>query len=550
MLFNAAVLSSSQASLIETHTLRSGFLAQAAHGPDNAALVVGCRTITYREASVTARRWAGRLIDAAGGRPLRVAVFAYRSEVSYLGVLATLLAGGAFVPLNRKFPVERTRAMLEQADIDAIIVDAESLPQLHEILRGMNRPPALLLPDTDRGTLARNLPGVVLDRHDLVTAEPLANLPEVAPDDLAYLLFTSGSTGVPSGVPITNANVRAFLDVNKGRYALTPQDRISQTFDQTFDLSVFDLFMAWDSGAAVCAMQPIELLAPFKFLEQHNITMWFSVPSVAALLIKRGALRANSMPTLRWSLFCGEGLPQATAEAWVEAAPNSIIENLYGPTELTISCTAYRWNSATSPAACVNELVPIGTVYSGLTQLVVDEALSEVAPGDIGELCVAGPQTSPGYWNNPERTAARFFERVQPDGTTLWFHRTGDLVADRDGCLVYLGRRDTQVKVGGHRIELGEIEGVLRRGGSVEAVALAWPNEKQPEYIVAVVSGASNLAQLEASARQSLPNYMVPRAVHAISEMPLNANAKIDRKALRGWLAARLQQAAEVRLAG
>jgi amino acid adenylation domain-containing protein len=550
MILNTALLKSAQASPIESHTLRGGFLAQTALGPDNTALVIGSRTITYREASETARRWASRLIDAVGGRPRRVAIFAYRSEVSYLGVLATLLAGGAFVPLNRKFPVERTRAMLEQAAVDAIIVDNESLPQLYEVLRGMRNPPALLLPETDRGALVRTLPTVVMDRHDLATAITLVKLPAVAPDDLAYLLFTSGSTGVPSGVPITNANVRAFLDVNKGRYSLTPQDRISQTFDQTFDLSVFDLFMAWDSGAAVCAMQPIELLAPFKFLEQHNITMWFSVPSVAALLIKRGALRANSMPTLRWSLFCGEGLPQATAEAWVEAAPNSIIENLYGPTELTISCTAYRWNSATSPAACVNDLVPIGTVYPGLTQLVVDEALAEVAPGDIGELCVAGPQTSPGYWNNPERTIARFFERAQPDGTTLWFHRTGDLVADRDGCLIYLGRRDTQVKVGGHRIELGEIEGVLRRGGCVEAIAMAWPNEKQPDYIVAIVSGAPNAAQLEAAARQSLPNYMVPRAVHAISEMPLNVNGKIDRKALRSWLTARLQQPAEVRLAG
>ena len=136
-----------------------------------------------------------------------------------------------------------------------------------------------------------------------------------------------------------------------------------------------------------------------------------------------------------------------------------------------------------------------------------------------------------------------------PDGAKRWFHRTGDLVAERNGQLVYLGRRDTQVKVGGHRIELGEIEGVLRRGGSVEAVALPWPCEKQPDHIVAIVSGAASLARLEAAARQSLPNYMVPRAIHAIGEMPLNANAKIDRKALRSWLASRATQMPS-RLAG
>ena len=256
-------------------------------------------------------------------RVARVRLLAARYPIS--GVLATLFAGAAFVPLNRKFPVERTRAMLDEADVDAIIVDNESLPQLHEVLRGMQRPPAMLLPETDRGLAGAQLRhGRVWIAMILAAATPLAALPAVAADDLAYLLFTSGSTGVPSGVPITNGNVRAFLDVNKARYGLTPQDRVSQTFDQTFDLSVFDLFMAWDSGACVYAMQPIELLAPFKFLEKNNITMWFSVPSVAALLIKRGALKPSSMPTLRWSLFCGEGLPQSTAEAWQKAAPNSI----------------------------------------------------------------------------------------------------------------------------------------------------------------------------------------------------------------------------------
>lgn len=536
-------------SMNSAQSLHAGFVLQSALGPDNAALVVGNRTYSYAEASQIARRWAARLIDAAGSRPRRVGVFAYRSEASYLGVLAALFAGAAFVPLNRKFPIERTRAMLEQADVDALIVDNESLPQLHEVLRGMRRPPALLLPATDAVSLARELPGVVLDRRDLASAMPLATLPAVSSDDLAYLLFTSGSTGVPGGVPITHGNVRAFLDVNRPRYAFTSADRVTQTFDQTFDLSVFDLFMAWDSGAAVCVMQPIEMLAPFKFLEQHKITVWFSVPSAASLLIKRGALKPGSMPTLRWSLFCGEGLPQATAEAWQCAAPNSIVENLYGPTELTIACATYRWNPVTSPAQCVNDLVPIGEVYAGLERIIVDEMLNEVETGRIGELCIAGPQTSPGYWKNAQRTAARFFERQLAHGRTLWFHRTGDLVAERNGQLVYLGRRDTQVKVGGHRIELGEIEGVLRRGGSVEAIALPWPCEKQPDHIVAIVSGAPSLARLEAAARQALPNYMVPRAIHAIPEMPLNANAKIDRKALRGWLSTRNAQEV-TRLAG
>jgi amino acid adenylation domain-containing protein len=354
----------------------------------------------------------------------------------------------------------------------------------------------------------------------------------VAPDDIAYLLFTSGSTGAPKGVPVTHANVRAFLAANQERYRLTPDDRLTQTFDQTFDLSVFDLFMAWEHGARVCAMEPIEILAPFRYLERNGITVWFSVPSVAAMLRKRGALRPGTMPTLRWSLFCGEALPRATAEAWQAAAPGSAVENLYGPTELTIACTAHRWDPATSPAACVHDNVPIGRPYPGLHTLVVDEELTPVPDGETGELCVAGPQTTPGYWQAPSITAQRWFAHR---GRT--YYRTGDLVRLRNGEYVCLGRNDQQVKVGGHRVELGEIEAVLRRAGAVEAVAVLWPDT---DTVGAVVTGAVDPAALTAACDAALPAYMVPRSVHVVGELPVNGNGKIDRRAVLRRLDERL----------
>lgn len=524
-------------SQIAPHCLHAGFVHQARQTPGNPALIVNGASYTYAALDAIARRWASRLLDVPGGRPCRVGVFASRNLTSYAGVLASLYAGAAFVPLNRKFPPERTRMMLQLADVDALIVDSELLPQLQSVLRGLPRMPVLLLPDAPRSALPHDFPARVFGREDLAHADALTELPETAPHSLAYLLFTSGSTGVPSGVPITHGNVRAFLDVCKARYRLTAEDRLTQTFDQTFDLSVFDLFMAWESGAAACSMQPVELLAPFEFLIRNNITVWFSVPSAAALLIKRNALKPGSMPTLRWSLFCGEGLPRATAEAWQKAAPQSVVENLYGPTELTIACSVYRWDPARSPEQCVNGLVPIGEIFPGHEAIIADEALRDAAPGAIGELCVAGPQTSPGYWGDARRTAARFFERTGHDGALRWFHRTGDLVMRREGGLVYIGRRDTQVKIGGHRVELGEIEGVLRQAGCTEAVAMVQADAQQPGHIVAVVSGAADLAPLYAAARSRLPVYMTPRAIHVIGEMPLNANGKVDRQALSRWLA-------------
>lgn len=515
-------------------TLRDGFLRSASRWSSAPALTVADRTYSYGELDDLARRWAARLVDAVGRPPRRVGVFGHRSATSYTGVLASLFAGAAFVPLNPTFPLERTRGMVERADLDAVIVDGKAAQQWAGIAGAIGSRLPVLMPDYS--VTGHN----VFGRRDCSTASPLRDLPAVSGDDLAYLLFTSGSTGVPKGVPIEHRNVVAFLDTNQRRYQLTPADCLSQTFDQTFDLSVFDLFMAWSNGANVCSLRPIELLAPSRVLERNEVTVWFSVPSVAALMRKQGLLKPRSMPTLRWSLFCGEALPRATAEEWQAAAPSSIVENLYGPTELTIACSVYRWDPGRSPTECVQDLVPIGKLYDGLSELIVDGDLSTVSRGVPGELCVSGPQTFPGYWRAPDLTRERVFERIGPDGSVRRYYRTGDIVRSLpSGNYAYLGRMDHQVKVGGHRIELGEIESVLRRAGCIEAAALTWPDAVAPTGIVACVTGVVDVAAVHSFARDYLPKYMVPQSIYVIEAMPLNVNGKIDRAALRAWLAQR-----------
>jgi amino acid adenylation domain-containing protein len=517
-----------------------GFVASAARYPDRPAVVLGERAITYAALDRTARVWAAAIVLGTPAAEVpgraKVGILGKKSEVAYAGTLAALLAGATFVPLNPAFPRERTRAMLAAAAVDVLIVEDGAKDQVAALIADLPKTPFILAPASDACSFAA-AGARVTGQETLARLAPLAAPRDVPPEAVAYLMFTSGSTGRPKGVPITHANVTSFLRTNQARYALGPDDRLSQTFDPTFDLSIFDMFMAWNAGACVCPALANDLADPVGYVARHAITVWFAVPAVASLL-GADALEPDAMPSLRYSLFCGEALPRDTAAAWQAAAPQSMLENLYGPTELTVACSAYRWDPARSPDACVNGLVPIGKAYEGLEAVVVDGALADVAPGEDGELCVAGPQAFPGYWNDEVATAARVFTRPGPDGTARRFYRTGDRVRRApSGDLVFLGRIDFQVKVNGYRIELGEIEAVLaEQPGVTAAVAVGWPLEQgAPRGLVAFASAAGaapDKAALQAALAARLPAYMVPWAIYVLPTFPVNANGKIDRKEL------------------
>lgn len=509
--------------------LHSWFVRSAEQHPDAIALTIGARQWTYGETRELALLWAGALLNMAP-RLSRVGILATRSEESYIGLLAVAMAGASAVPLNPAFPVERNLQIAQAAGLDAVLVDAAGMPQLERLLAAV--PTALVAPNLD---LPRGLgaPGSILDRAGVARRVALQEPRAVPGDAVAYILFTSGSTGRPKGVPVTHANIGHFLSVNHARYRLSSRDRLSQTFEQTFDLAMFDLFMAWGSGARVCSMSPLEALSPVSFVNRNAITVWFSVPSVAALLRRKGALPPpGSMPSLCWSLFCGEPLPRWVAEAWQEAAPNAVVENLYGPTELTISCAAHRWDPRRSPAYCVNDIVPIGRLYEGLSCVLLgDDGRTDDREG---ELCVRGPQLFPGYLD-PRDNEGRFITFEEPAGRTRWY-RTGDRVRRlEDGELAFLGRIDQQVKIRGYRVELGEIEAALRsQAGVVEAVVLALTDPDGQADLVAFVSGEGlDAHSLLQTVSERLPWYMVPRRLWHLAEVPHNRNGKVDRPALR-----------------
>jgi amino acid adenylation domain-containing protein len=426
--------------------------------------------------------------------------------------------------------------MLEKSRCRSLVVDEGSEPQLGELLRGLATPILILCPDRADATetLGKFPAHRVVGANQFVNAEQWRS-PEVAPNAIAYLLFTSGSTGQPKGVMISHANMLHYLDYVTKRYGFTSNDRVSQTFDLTFDLSAHDMFVAWDSGACLCCPTQKQLIKPGAFINDARLTAWFSVPSTAIFMRRLGELKPGMYPGLRLSLFCGEPLPLEIVRRWALAAPNSVMENIYGPTELTIACTAYRWDNTRSPGECERGIVPIGQPFDGMRALIVDEELREVEEGRDGELLMTGPQLSPGYWQDGEKTRRAFVPIAGKNGT---YYRTGDHVRRPipGKPLVYLGRIDNQIKVLGHRVELGEVEAAVRQASGLEGVvALGWPMTKSGADGIEVFLETDSLdtKALMSQLKGKLPGYMLPRNVLILPRFPLNANGKYDRKALQ-----------------
>lgn len=514
-----------------------GFLESVHRFPDRTALFVEDESLSYADLGRLVQGISRAILENQECTSPLAAVWAARSVTAYAGVLACLAAGKGYVPLNPKFPVGRTHRMLSLSGCTVMIVGKECLCQLPHLLQVVDHPLTIILPEvTTLNGLESDYPlhRFVVGQQPAGAESSPANV-EVDAAATAYLLFTSGSTGEPKGVPISQGNVRSYLDWIGNHYEVNERDRVSQEFDLTFDLSVHDMFVCWEHGASLYCVPEKSVMAPAKFIRDHQLTMWFSVPSVAGLLAKMRLLSPGSLPSLRCSLFCGEPLPAAYAQAWQEAAPNSIVANLYGPTETTIAITHYRWEGQKSLRECLNGIVPIGRVFDSQDFRVTDRQGKTVPAGEQGELCLSGTQVAAGYWNNPEKTGERFV-RLPGAGSRVWY-RTGDLVRqDAAGNLCYLGRIDDQIKIRGYRVELQEIESVLRRAcGTEQTVAIPWPvNHGSAEGIVAFVSGVDTLDQgrVRSYCNDLLPDYMVPKNIYVVEELPLNQNQKIDRRKL------------------
>ena len=516
------------------YNLALPFHNQSIRNPESLALFVGGERFSYAELSNLARNISGWLGQNSRKTSGRVGILASRTVEAYAGVLGILWSGEAYVPITPNTPEDRLIRILQQTNLDALIADQAGLDLLSGRL--LEHVPARILFRTGAKPpqSALGFPEVEFKSFTELAEEGPDRPVYVPGDALAYIIFTSGTTGTPKGVMIENASVTQFIDIMNQRFDLRADDRVAEASELTFDASVFDMFMAWSSGAALYVVPKEQLMAPAKFIRDHELTLWFSVPSTASFMARMKMLKPGAFPSVRISIFAGESLATATAQAWQIAAPNSIVENFYGPTELTVDVIAQRLEDP--PYVTKNRgTLAIGTPFPGVQAGIVDANLNFLPRGEEGELVVSTRQAARGYFQDPDLTAARF----PTLGGRRWY-RTGDLACeDLSGIFHHLGRIDNQVKILGNRVELEEVEAHLREILSTDMVAVvAWPVADFRATGIVAFHCAPGVTREEVreEMKKRVPDYMIPKRIHLLDTLPLGATGKIDRKALTRML--------------
>jgi amino acid adenylation domain-containing protein len=494
------------------------FSAAAARFPDKPGVCCQDDSLTFREAEEFSNAFARALQAAGVKRAQFVPFFMQKSVRSILSILSILKADCAYVPIDAKSPAQRLQSILKATEASVVIVDDESQVLFEELVPAELRPKLLNISQFKPVDVAP------VETRNLSI-------------DIAYVLFTSGSTGIPKGVMIPHKAIIDYIDWCVETYALTDRDVISNHAPLYFDNSTFDLYCAFASGATLHLVHE-ELNATLprlvKWLSEREITTFFCVPSVLTMLLRSRRLKPDSFPKLRHLICAGEVLPRDILAEWMEIYPHLQFTNMYGPTEITVDCSYHIIHE--KPGKDMLS-IPIGKARANMELFVRTETgeLSQ-AIGAQGELLVRGTSVAYGYLSDPERTQKAFIQNP----LNRYFHDplycTGDLVRiDENADFLFLGRADDQIKFLGYRIELGEIEASLVGIEGVHEGVVVFNNssnesEREIGALVSLDDGF-DVDTLRAALQKRLPAYMVPTRLKIMhDDFPRTPNGKYDRK--------------------
>lgn len=486
----------------------------ARRAPENVAIVEGRRTVTYGELEGLAVTICRRLAALGIGRGDIVAVYSEKSVDSIAAIHGVLRAGAAYLPLDPNGGNDRVRRILEDAKVACLIAS----PALRSGAENLAAPLSVPVLELDRnqppGECARSAVGA-------------------SGEDLAYVLYTSGSTGAPKGVMVSHRAALAFVRWATSAVGVLPSDRLSSHAPLFFDLSIFDVFGAAAVGATVVLVPSALTMFPVRlgdWIAKEMISVWYSVPTVLAYLTQRGRLDARPLPHLRVAMFAGEPFAPAHLRQAMLLLPQVRFFNLFGPTETNV-CLSHE---IVVPPEDDTTPIPIGRPVMGTEVLIIDRDGRLAPRGHVGELLVRGPSVMTGYLNNETATAAALIPHPSGEDAAGAFYRTGDFVSeDASGTFHFHGRRDEQIKTAGHRIELGEIHAVICENASVSDCAVVAVNDpKIGVSTSAFVVSADGAEQLSTWLRDRLPHYMIPRQIQCVPVIPRTPSGKVDRQRL------------------
>jgi D-alanine--poly(phosphoribitol) ligase subunit 1 len=503
--------------------LGRAFVEAATRNREAPALRLANRDVNYGELEALTNQLVRWLLGRDVRRGSLVALQNSKTLAGYAAMLACLKIGAAYTNLDVQNPADRLSRILSVC---------------HPIFVLCDGPPAQSLVEA---AAEAGVPVVSSRDHaadiDALEATVLPDSPAVTGTDPAYVMFTSGSTGIPKGVAISHGSVLNFIAWVRGVFGVGPGDVVANANPIYFDNSVFDFYGALFLGACLAPIgngEP-DASAIVRSIDEARCTIWFSVPSLLIYLMTMKALRADAFRFVRSIVFGGEGYPKSELSKLFNLfGKRCSLYNVYGPTECTCICSVYI---ISADDLRDNEGVPpLGQIADNFSYLVLDGDAA-AAPGDVGELCLMGPQLALGYYNDPERTAAAFVENPLARTLPQTMYRTGDLVRDARGLLRFVGRKDNQIKHMGYRIELEEIEAAINRLGYVVQSAVVYKRVRDSfGHIVAYVATldfAVSDDRLRSDLKALLPPYMLPNRFVISGELPKNANGKVDRVLLK-----------------
>jgi amino acid adenylation domain-containing protein len=517
----------------------------AARLPDQEAVRFQGHALSYRQLDRVTNQVARALQAAGVRRGDRVGIYVHKSLASVIAVFGIMKAGAVYVPLDPKAPPKRLAYIARNCDVQLLLTSPDKLPRLAEFYtEGAPIHTVILMEDKESPATA--LPEstcVVTWRQLQAYSDGRLPSPGTTETDLAYILYTSGSTGDPKGVMISHRTILTFVNWACATFELNASDRVTSHAPLHFDLSTFDLYATIKAGGTVVLVPEQHSVFPIRLvglLQDEQITVTYMVPSIYSLMVNHGNLAGHDLARLRLILFAGEVFPIKYLRELVKAIPHAAYYNLYGPTETNV-CTYYEVQAKDLEPDRAQP-VPIGIACENMEVFAVAaDGKLVTEPGQEGELWARGSCVAQGYWGDPEKTARGFVPNVYQPHFSEIAYRTGDVVTlDEDGVnWRYVGRRDHMIKSRGYRIELGEIEAALYgHNGVSEAAVVAVPDDlvgnRIKAFVVPVAGNHLSDKELQVFCRQQLPQYMVPEAIYFCDELPKTSTGKVNRTLLLG----------------